>query len=172
MKPAFLDLVDLASERLGAVVVAANDEFFAPKENLIRHNGPIWREGEHTERGKWMDGWETRRRRDPGDDWCIIRLGAAGIARGVDVDTTHFKGNYPEACAIEACDPSGAVNVSAREQRPPIGRAATSSTNTPRAFTRHSAWIGPWRNPTAPAAAVTASAMHIRVVGVSCDGVM
>ena len=104
MKPAFVDLIDLASERLGASVIAANDEFFAPKENLIRGDAPRWREGEYTERGKWMDGWETRRRRDAGHDWCVIRLGAAGIARGVDVETTHFKGNFPEACAIDACD--------------------------------------------------------------------
>ncbi len=99
----FLDLIDLASERLGASVVAANDEFFAPKDALIRAEAPAWREGEYTDRGKWMDGWETRRRRDPGDDWCIIRLGVAGIVRGVDVETTHFKGNYPDACAIDAC---------------------------------------------------------------------
>ena len=104
MTAAFLDLIDLASERLGAAVVAANDEFFAPKENLIRPEAPQWREGEYTERGKWMDGWETRRRREAGDDWCIIRLGVAGIVRGVDVETTHFKGNYPEACAIDVAN--------------------------------------------------------------------
>ena len=107
MTATFLDLVDLASERLGAAVVAANDEFFAPKENLIRQNPPRLRDGEYTERGKWMDGWETRRRREPGDDWSIIRLGVPGIARGVDVDTTHFAGNYPEACAVDACDLPG-----------------------------------------------------------------
>jgi len=108
----FADLVDLASERLGAVVVAANDEFFAPKENLIRAATPVWRDAEYTDRGKWMDGWETRRRRDvlPGDagfggahDWCIVRLGGRGVVRGVDVETTHFTGNFPESCAIEVC---------------------------------------------------------------------
>jgi len=104
VKPGFLDLTDLASQRLGASVILANDELFAPKENLIRGEAPEWREGEYTERGKWMDGWETRRRREPGDDWCIIRLGAPGIARGVDVETTHFRGNHPESCALEACD--------------------------------------------------------------------
>jgi allantoicase len=104
MTPSFLDLIDLASERLGASVTAANDEFFAPKENLIRPEAPQWREGEYTGRGKWMDGWETRRRRDAGDDWCIIRLGVPGIVRGVDVDTSFFKGNYPDACAIDGCD--------------------------------------------------------------------
>ena len=108
MTATFLDLVDLAAERLGAAVVAANDEFFAPKENLIRPGAAEWREGAYTERGKWMDGWETRRRRDGGDhDWCILRLGARGIARGVDVDTSFFKGNYPESCAIDACDRPG-----------------------------------------------------------------
>jgi allantoicase len=102
MTATFLDLVDLASERLGAAVVDANDEFFAPKENLIKPEAPIWMEGKYTERGKWMDGWETRRRRDAGDhDWCIVRLGVRGIVRGVDVDTAFFKGNYPESCAID-----------------------------------------------------------------------
>jgi allantoicase len=98
MSDAFVDLVDLASERLGAAAVAANDEFFAPKESLIKASPPVWREGEYTERGKWMDGWETRRRRDLGSDahdWCIIRLGARGLVRGVDVHTAFFTGNFP-----------------------------------------------------------------------------
>jgi allantoicase len=103
----FLDLVDLASERLGGGVVAANDEFFGPKEALIRFTAPEWREGEYTDRGKWVDGWETRRRREPGDDWCIVRLGAPGFVRGVDVDTTHFTGNHPEAFTLAACDLPG-----------------------------------------------------------------
>jgi allantoicase len=107
MSAAFLDLVDLASDRLGAAVVAANDDFFAPKENLIKRPPPIWIEDKYTDRGKWMDGWETRRRREPGHDWCIVRLGAVGVVRGVDVETTHFKGNYPDACAIDVCDCRG-----------------------------------------------------------------
>src|SRR2546427_7097550 len=115
MTAPFLDLVDLASERLGAAVVEANDEFFAPKENLIKPDTPIWLEGKYTERGKWMDGWETRRRRDDGDhDWCIVRLGVRGIVRGVDVDTAFFKGNYPEACAIDLGDGSSWREVLAR----------------------------------------------------------
>ena len=104
MTPAFLDLVDLASERLGGAAIAANDEFFAPKENLIKTKPARWIEGKYTDRGKWMDGWETRRRREAGDDWCVIRLGARGVVRGVDVDTSFFTGNYPEACAIEVCE--------------------------------------------------------------------
>ena len=108
MTTGFQELVDLASERLGGAVVAANDEFFAPKENLNKPGVAEWREGAYTERGKWMDGWETRRRRDGGEyDWCVIRLGASGVVRGVDIDTTYFKGNYPEACAVDACDVPG-----------------------------------------------------------------
>jgi len=105
----FQDSIDLASDRFGAVALAANDEFFAPKENLIRPPAPRWIDGRYTDRGKWMDGWETRRRRDDGThDWCVIRLGARGIVRGLDVETTHFKGNYPESCAVDAGDqPAG-----------------------------------------------------------------
>ena len=107
------DWIDLASERLGGAAVAANDEFFAPKERLIAAADPIWREHEYTDRGKWMDGWETRRRRDvmPGEpaydlahDWCIVRLGVRGAVRRVDVETTYFKGNFPQSCIVEVCD--------------------------------------------------------------------
>ena len=99
----FEDLVDLASARLGGEALAANDEFFAPKENLLRAGDAQWIEDKYTERGKWMDGWETRRRRTPGHDWCVIRLGMPGQIRGVDVDTNHFIGNFPERASLEAC---------------------------------------------------------------------
>ena len=99
----FTELVDLASERLGGAVLWANDEFFAGKDNLLRAAPALFREGEYTDRGKWMDGWETRRRRSPGHDWCIVRLGVPGVVRGVVVDTAHFKGNYPESFSLEAC---------------------------------------------------------------------
>src|SRR5690348_850926 len=87
----FTELIDLAAERLGGAVLGASDEFFAPKENLLKHERPVWRDGEFTDRGKWMDGWETRRRRTPGHDWAIVRLGQPGIIQGVVVDTSHFK---------------------------------------------------------------------------------
>src|SRR4051812_16831267 len=98
----FTDLIDLAAERLGGAVLSANDEFFAPKEALLRAAAPEWHEGEYTDRGKWMDGWETRRRRTPGFDWCIVRLGLPGAIHGVVVDTSFFRGNFPESCALEA----------------------------------------------------------------------
>src|SRR5439155_12593645 len=114
MTATFLEIVDLASERLGGSVVAANDEFFAPKERLVDPSAPVWIEGKYTERGKWMDGWETRRRRDGGDyDWCIVRLGVRAVVRGFDVETTFFKGNYPESCAIDVCDASALATVDA-----------------------------------------------------------
>jgi allantoicase len=103
----FTDLIDLASERVGGAVLVANDDFFAPKENLLRATAPVFIEGKYTDRGKWMDGWESRRRRTPGFDWCIIRLGLPGIVRGVVVDTSFFRGNYPEHCSLEGTTFSG-----------------------------------------------------------------
>ena len=103
----FTDLIDLAAERLGGAVLAANDEFFAPKEALLRAQPAEWREGEYTDRGKWMDGWETRRRRTPGHDWCIVRLGLPGAIHGVVVDTSFFRGNYPELCWIDGVIANG-----------------------------------------------------------------
>ena len=102
MTSAFRDLLDLASERLGGSVVYANDDFFAEKENLIKPAPAIWKEHEYTDRGKWMDGWESRRKRVPGHDFAIIRLGARGVVRGVVVDTAFFRGNYPASCSIDA----------------------------------------------------------------------
>jgi allantoicase len=100
----FMQLADLASERLGGRVTDANDDFFAPKENLLKQSKPVFIEGKYTARGKWMDGWETRRRRTPGHDWCIVRLGLPGIIRGIVLDTSFFTGNYPERFSLEGCD--------------------------------------------------------------------
>src|ERR1044071_2076334 len=97
----FTELIDLASEPLGGAVLVANDDFFAPKENLLKASAPVFIEGKYTDRGKWMDGWESRRRRTPGHDWCIIRLGLPGIIRGIVVDTSFFRGNYPEHCSLD-----------------------------------------------------------------------
>ena len=99
----FSDLLDLASESLGGCVLMANDDFFAPKENLIKAAKPVWIEDKYTDRGKWMDGWESRRRRTPGHDWCVLQLGLAGILSNVIVDTSFFRGNFPESCSLEAC---------------------------------------------------------------------
>jgi allantoicase len=109
----YTELVDVAAARLGGAVLLANDEFFAPKENLLKPEKPVWREGEYTDRGKWMDGWETRRRRTPGHDWCLVRLGVPAEVHGVVVDTSFFKGNFPEQCSFDACAVDGDVDVQA-----------------------------------------------------------
>jgi allantoicase len=95
-------LPDLAARRLGGVVLEANDEFFGAKENLLEPQPPTFDPDRYTDRGKEMDGWETRRRRTPGHDWCVVRLGVPGIVRGVVVDTSFFRGNYPDRCSLEA----------------------------------------------------------------------
>jgi allantoicase len=100
-------MIDLISERVGGRIVACNDEFFAPAENLLSPAEPVAND-EYTDRGKWMDGWETRRRREPGHDWVIIRLGIPGRVRRVRVDTSHFTGNHPEHFSLEASGVSDA----------------------------------------------------------------
>lgn len=111
----FTDYIDLASERLGGAVLYANDEFFAPKENLLKSSAPIFIEGKYTDLGKWMDGWESRRKRASNlhelYDWCIVRLGLPGIIHGVIVDTSFFRGNYPSHCSLEACTVDGSPDV-------------------------------------------------------------
>ncbi len=106
-----LDLFDLASETLGGTVLWANDDFFAEKENLLRAAAPVWKEDVYTDRGKWMDGWESRRRRTPGHDSCIIRLGVPGTIAHIVVDTAFFRGNFPESCSIEGCAMSPEASV-------------------------------------------------------------
>ena len=100
---AFTELVDLAAGRLGGAALLASDEFFAEKENLLKPEKPIWSADRYTDRGKWMDGWESRRRRTPGHDWCLIRLGIPGVIRGVVIDTSFFTGNFPSHCSIDGC---------------------------------------------------------------------
>jgi allantoicase len=95
--------LNLADPRLGAEAVSASDDFFAPKERMLNPEPAIFIPGKYDEHGKWMDGWETRRKRVAGHDWCIVRLGRAGVIKGVDLDTSHFTGNYPAAASIDAC---------------------------------------------------------------------
>lgn len=102
-------LVDLAQPRLGTEVVAVTDEFFAAKERLIDPADPIFKPGVYDDHGKWMDGWETGRRRTGGHDHAVIRLGVPGRVRMVDVDTSFFTGNYPPAVSLEGCRSTAAV---------------------------------------------------------------
>ncbi len=100
----FAHLVDLAADITGGFVVFATDDYFAEKENLLKPHAAEWIEGKYTDKGKWMDGWESQRRRTPGHDFAILRLGLPGLVHGALVDTTHFKGNAPQQVSLEGLD--------------------------------------------------------------------
>ena len=99
--PKFTTLTDLAAERLGGKAILCSDDFFAEKENLLKPGRGIFIPDKYTDRGKWMDGWESRRKRTPGNDWCIIQLGTSGIINGLDIDTNHFLGNHPPFASVD-----------------------------------------------------------------------
>ena len=123
--PAFTDLPDLASDSVGGAALLCNDEFFAEKENLLKPAAAVWKDHLYTDRGKWMDGWETRRYRPldgvaPGPDsnihdWCIVRLGLPGVIRGVVIDTAWFRGNYPASAALYATELDDPLDLRALE---------------------------------------------------------
>ena len=100
-EPAFTGLTDLAAERLGGKALLCSDDFFAEKENLLKPGRGIFILDKYTERGKWMDGWESRRKRTAGHDWCIIQLATSGRIYGVDIDTNFFLGNHPPFASID-----------------------------------------------------------------------
>jgi allantoicase len=106
----FTSLPDLASRALGGGVVAANDESFAERENLVRPEAPAPR-SEFGHKGKVYDGWETRRRRTPGHDWAVVRLGTPGIVAGVVIDTAFFTGNYPPHASVDGAAVEGHCSV-------------------------------------------------------------
>ncbi|MDB5445138.1 MAG: allantoicase [Phenylobacterium sp.] len=95
--------VDLAQPRLGSEVVYATDDFFADKGRLISPAEPVFIPGKYDDNGKWMDGWESRRKRVPGHDCCVVRLGVPGVIAGFEIDTRHFTGNYPPGAELEVC---------------------------------------------------------------------
>lgn len=102
--PEFTQLTDLAAEKLGGKTLLCSDDFFAEKENLIKPGRGIFIADKYTDRGKWMDGWESRRKRTEGHDWCIVQLATSGSIYGVDIDTNHFLGNHPPHASIEAAN--------------------------------------------------------------------
>ena len=104
MSNPFKSWIQLEQPRLGSRVVYANDEFFGAKERLIETAAPVFLPDRYDEHGKWMDGWESRRKRGAGYDFCVIRLGVPGRLRGVDIDTSHFTGNFPPEASLDACN--------------------------------------------------------------------
>ena len=99
----FRQWIQLEQPRLGTRVTYATDEFFAAKERLIEMQEPVFIDDKYDDHGKWMDGWESRRKRTPGHDYCVVRLGVPGVVHGVDIDTRFFTGNYPPQASIDAC---------------------------------------------------------------------
>jgi allantoicase len=102
-----LQTVNLADPRLGTTIHSCSDDFFAPAARMLAAAPAVFVPGLYDANGKWMDGWESRRRRHGGHDWCIVRLGCPGVLVGVDLDTHFFTGNYPPAASLDGC-PDGA----------------------------------------------------------------
>lgn len=98
----FSGLLDLLGESMGGQALSTNDEFFAEASNLVKPGRGIFDPDRYTDRGKWMDGWESRRKRGPGYDWCVLKLGVPGVIRGLDIDTNHFLGNHAPYASVEA----------------------------------------------------------------------
>ena len=122
--PAVAHLVNLAADETGTFVVYATDDYFGAKERLLRDDTPVWKEDEYTDRGKWMDGWESMRRRAPGHDHVVLRLGTPGEVHALLCDTTHFKGNAPEAVSAEVCEAPAVFTADELDALPTVGDAA------------------------------------------------
>ncbi|AJE21860.1 allantoicase [Azotobacter chroococcum] len=99
----FEKYLNLADARLGTRALYVTDDWFAPVERMLQPTEPEWKEGVYDDNGKWMDGWESRRKRFEGYDHAVLRLGVPGTIKGVDIDTRHFTGNYPPSASLEAC---------------------------------------------------------------------
>lgn len=99
--------VNLADARLGAAAIFATDEFFASKDRMLDPEPAAFLPGKYDDHGQWMDGWETRRKRGEGYDYCIVRLGFPGIVKAIEIDTSHFTGNYPPAASVDGCNVTG-----------------------------------------------------------------
>src|SRR5210317_451268 len=97
-------LIDLAQPRLGTKIIYKTDDFFASANRIISPTKPIFKEGVFDKHGKWMDGWESRRKRTAGHDYIILKLGKPGKISKIDVDTSHFNGNQPAMVSLEACN--------------------------------------------------------------------
>jgi len=125
----FRQWIRLEQPRLGSEVVFATDDFFADKSRLILPSEPVYVADRYDEHGKWMDGWESRRKRDPGHDWCVVRLGVPGVIHGFEIDTRHFTGNYPPHASIDGCNSDDEVPDDATEWTGLLERTSIDGNN-------------------------------------------
>ncbi|WP_417226824.1 allantoicase [Amphritea sp.] len=103
MTTTFEKHINLADARLGSKAIFVTDDWFAAVDRMLQPEAPVWKDGVFDDNGKWMDGWESRRKRFEGYDYTIIRLGVPGIIKGIDIDTAFFTGNFPPSASLEAC---------------------------------------------------------------------
>ena len=99
----FKNTVNLAETKFGSKIIYKTDEFFGAANRILSSSKPVFKEGVYDKHGKWMDGWETRRKRKKGHDFLIIKLGRPGKIFNVDIDTSYFSGNHPSQASLEAC---------------------------------------------------------------------
>ena len=117
--------INLAAASLGAKALYATDQFFAPAERMLNDEPAVFIADKYDDNGKWMDGWESKRRRGPGHDIAVVRLAVPGTILGFDIDTSHFTGNFPPAVSMEACkiegDPDSSTNWTDILAQSPLG---------------------------------------------------
>ena len=136
------DYANLASARLGASVAMVTDDFFADKSRMLQDTPAVFIADKYDDNGKWMDGWETRRRRQGGHDWAVVKLAVPGVIKGLDIDTSHFTGNYPPAASLEGCRSETPPDENAHWMRLlPISPLGPSQHHY---FTVHSAEVVNW----------------------------
>src|SRR5690606_33080425 len=104
---------NLASADFGARVVSCSDDFFGEADRMLQSSESVFIVGKFDDHGKWVDGWETKRRRQGGHDHAVVRLGLPGVVKGLDIDTSHFTGNYPPAASVQACYCAGGADPGA-----------------------------------------------------------
>ena len=148
--------INLASARLGAAAVSCSDDFFAPMERMLQDTAPQFIPDKYDDHGKWMDGWESRRKRTPGHDWCVVKLARPGLIRALEIDTTHFTGNYPPEAAVDVCFFEGDEPPANTQWQPLLARTGLCGDHN------HQYPIAR-RGADATEAAAVAAATHLRV---------
>jgi allantoicase len=98
------ELKNVGSASAGSNIFFATDEWFASADNMLQDEPPTFDPVLFCEQGKVMDGWETRRRREAGHDWCVISLSQRANIVGIEIDTAHFTGNNVPHISLELAD--------------------------------------------------------------------